>query len=172
MCVALLLFFMCKINDPYSSPLIRCSKFGEILDVVADNVTRSAAWMGAYSYAPLLGPVCLCIISMEWLTFTATQIQSLQTDKHWKNRSADSQFITMCFRNNFVNPLGVTVIGGLFLCPISLYLSAAVPELATKIPLWWPLCGWFAIGRVMALYIEWGFCWGFIDYLLRQNKRS
>jgi len=95
------------LDGPLARRLDQCSKFGVLLDVLADNVLRTATWIATavaavtvtvkasasdttedraahsiHSIAIVLvagGLVCL-----EWTTMLCTQLKSVADGKHWK----------------------------------------------------------------------------------------
>jgi hypothetical protein len=91
--------------------ICRCSKLGEIVDVVADNIARSATWIAVSMVHQGYSPLALVVITLEWVTLLATQCTLLQANgDHWKSqREKDPKFVQYFFSNNFKNPLGITV---------------------------------------------------------------
>ena len=108
----------------------QCSRLGELLDLVCDNVSRAAMWIAWCSVNPPGLPLALGVVSLEWLTCLATQLSSAMRDSgHWKHVEARPvpSFCAAFFANNFVNPLGMWGIAGLFGAPLFLFVSKAWP---------------------------------------------
>ena len=95
------------------------SKFGEILDVVLDNFSRSALWIGAVVHSqdsPFLVVLAAVYFPMEeWFTFLCNQLMAIQrNDKHWKavdEQSTVPKWATIVFANGFKNIYGFFVVG-------------------------------------------------------------
>lgn len=115
--------------------LDQCSRLGEILDVVCDNLARTAMWFAVASVRPKLAPCAMFFTSLEWLTFAAVQI--LSANRHWKDQSSESvsststsetppQVVVYFFSNNFCNPLGLLGFVGLYGLPLFLFLEPTV----------------------------------------------
>ncbi len=66
--------FMDMIDGPLARLLHQTSQFGVYVDIVADNVWRTAGWMAAVMAAPHLASVGLLVVVVEWLTFFASQV--------------------------------------------------------------------------------------------------
>ena len=111
--------------DGYFARLFnQCSKFGEFLDVLADNVSRTLLWIcvltrlsGAewiFSIIPII---------LEWTCFVSSH--TLQ-DTNWKDlahKSPPPYIVRKVFENGFKNVLGVLAVTGLFLYPLYLYTT-------------------------------------------------
>jgi phosphatidylglycerophosphate synthase len=106
----------------------QCSRLGEVLDVVCDNVARSAMWFAVASTRPELAPLAMVLTCLEWLTFAATQIMS--ADRHWKSEAsrtpAHPPIVAEFFSENFVNPLGALGLAGMYGLPLFLFVEPAV----------------------------------------------
>lgn len=105
--------------------LDQCSRLGEVLDVVCDNVARTAMWFAVASTRLELAPLAVGLTSLEWLTFAATQIMS--AERHWKSEAsrapASPPIIAEFFSSNFVNPLGILGLAGMYGLPLFLFIE-------------------------------------------------
>ena len=131
----------------YARKLGQCSKFGEALDVAADNAARAALWVlaacelrghGAHGCAAL----CAVPIALEYTCAACTHAPSyaaMTADVNWKDPSAAlgeamPWLLQRIFANGFKNPLGATAIGGLFFLPFLVYVHCAVALDGSKFP--------------------------------------
>lgn len=149
---------------------IRCSRLGELLDIVADNVARACAWFALALVQPMVAPLAIFIVSVEWCTMLATQFAAvLDGGKHWKQqRAQDPWLIRFFFSNNFFNPLGVAGIAGLFFTPLAWYLAATMGFSET----WYgmTLLVWLSLGRSLSLSIELYFIWNLVKVMLVPSR--
>lgn len=105
--------------------LNQMSKFGEILDVVLDNFSRSALWVGALIHSQdthfLIVLAALYFPMEEWFTFLCTQLMTIQrNDKHWKSvheKNSIPKWASIVFANGFKNIYGVFVVGSSWVLP-------------------------------------------------------
>lgn len=153
--------------------LDQCSNFGANLDVVADNVLRSATWLAAATgpgykalasteaascvWVPLAAGI---FIALEWTTFVLTQLRSAtEGGAGWKKQQERSPvwLISALFRNNFRNPIGVWAIYGLFSAGALTYASET--DLRWTVPgfdMFWALA---ISGRLLSAIVEvWTCC--------------
>ena len=123
--------------------LNQCSRFGMLLDIIADNILRTIVWISsmmaaakidAISDIPLM--LSAATICLEWTTMFCSQ--SSQTERtedqyHWKDVKRKSTlpgskkappplWVQAVFKNNFRTPLGVFAIYGLFVAPFGTYV--------------------------------------------------
>ena len=72
--------------------------------------------------------------------------------RHWKvARERDPWLIKYYFSNNFINPLGITGIAGLFGSPAFIYAEHFYPQLRAR---YFLLGWWLHAGRVVSTAIE------------------
>uniref|UniRef100_A0A7S3G6Z0 CDP-diacylglycerol--inositol 3-phosphatidyltransferase n=1 Tax=Palpitomonas bilix TaxID=652834 RepID=A0A7S3G6Z0_9EUKA len=66
--------------------LKQCSHFGEVLDVVADNVTRTLVWsmVARTARGTVETHLAPFFISVEWITFVSSHSLSIEARRHWK----------------------------------------------------------------------------------------
>ncbi len=130
--------------------LNQTSKFGEIIDIVADNVQRSIMWIIVFLTNQNIYFKCmsLIIIITEWTTFLSLQIN--KNKKNWKlNQRISNNFLARnYFHNNFKNPIGALGISSLFFLPLIIYLTTIN---FINIPFIFYL---LLIGRIISFYIE------------------
>jgi hypothetical protein len=124
--------------------LAQTSRLGELLDVVTDNMSRTTMWCAAVSVQGTPLGVAMLVSALEWCTMLSTQLMSNQTN--WKKDVVQAEeeeeeeqqeqqqqqrespppppwFVRAFFSHNFLNPLGVLGIGGLFGLPLWLYVE-------------------------------------------------
>jgi phosphatidylglycerophosphate synthase len=77
--LVLMLLAACSdmIDGPIARLLGQTSTLGVYVDIVADNVWRTAAWAAVVLVHPGYAWVGLLVISVEWLTFFASQVTAL-----------------------------------------------------------------------------------------------
>ena len=104
----------------------QCSKFGEFLDVLADNIARTILWMCLWKQ---LSGVCMIFsvfpVCLEWTCFVASHTIE---ECNWKdlphNKVPPPYIIRKVFENGFKNIWGTLAVSGLFLLPLYLYMSS------------------------------------------------
>jgi phosphatidylglycerophosphate synthase len=151
--------------------LNQTSRFGVVLDIVADNLLRTAGWMAAACADPhrYLLPAT-AIISLEWLTLAATQVHAASNGDHWKKaRQRDPIFVQTYFRNNFRNPLGMLGVFGLFAADLVCYGSAHA-ILYENVPLFEYVMSIALIGRGLSALVEVWLCGSFFSFILSQDR--
>jgi CDP-diacylglycerol--inositol 3-phosphatidyltransferase len=158
--------------DGWAARLLnQTSRFGVVLDIVADNLLRTAVWMAAASADPrryLL--MATAVISLEWLTLAATQVHAASNGDHWKKaRQRDPLFVQAYFRNNFRNPLGVLGVFGLFAAGLVCYGSVH-PILYENVPLFKYGMTAALVGRGLSALVEVWLCGSFFSYILTQDR--
>lgn len=117
------------------------SKFGEILDVVVDNIGRGVIWalVAATTTHRALPAVCGLMATLESLTFAMAHASSLVAQKNWKLQQLGTDevatslepphpFVARIFANNFRNTLGTLAIGGTFFLPVHIYALDTIPQ--------------------------------------------
>eukprot|EP01084_Bolivina_argentea_P217393 369112_1 len=105
--------------------LNQTSKFGAILDVLLDNFSRSALWIGLLIHTknPPLWVIFSCIYCPmeEWFTFLCMQLMTAESNsKHWKavnEKSTDPFWCRVVFKNGFKNIYGFFVLGSSWSLP-------------------------------------------------------
>ena len=119
----------------FARKLGQCSKFGEALDVVADNAARAALWalVAALPHARAYAGLCALPVVLEHTCMACTHAPSyaaMTADVNWKDPAAPREptpwLLRRIFANGFKNPLGATAVGGLFFLPFLLYVHCAV----------------------------------------------
>ena len=153
----------------YARKFNQCSRFGILLDIICDNTARSMMWIAAALVNPTLFPVASTVVILEWVTFVCTQLAANNKQQHWKKLEIENKkttlttkteqlpsFVVYFFSNNFLNPLGMLGIGGLFGCPFLLYVRGA--ELWAFTTEWNVLLYVIICGRVLSAVIEIYFC--------------
>ena len=105
--------------------LNQTSKFGEIIDVLIDNFSRSALWIGVLIHSKdknflIIFSSIYCPLE-EWFTFLCVQLMTVQSnDKHWKSinkNTKDPKWATVVFENGFKNIYGFFVVGSSWSLP-------------------------------------------------------
>jgi phosphatidylglycerophosphate synthase len=161
--------------------LNQTSSLGVILDILADNVLRTAVWIAvaATDTSSWLLPAT-AIVVVEWITMVSTQVHAAQSDTHWKiERANDPWWIRTFFRNNFRNPLGFIGIFGLFSANLCAYASLQRastthnPADAFLFLLDTAIVRYVAfLGRGIALCVELRFCIRFAAFIIDKDKRE
>lgn len=179
--------------------LDQCSRFGVLLDIVADNVLRTVAWVSAMmessrSDGAKTDVVCLCaaiVICLEWTTMFCSQSsqaanQSDEHDQHWKDvrsksdRAPPPLWVQAVFRNNFRSFPGVLAIYGLFVAPFGTYVWCA-DDWAAKAT--WPyrilseqtilaLLATSYAGRLLSAMIELWLCCEYLRGVIALDSRK
>ena len=129
--------------------LNQCSKFGVLLDIIADNMLRTIVWISSViniasstsANDTWLHIGIISVIAIEWTTMYCTQANNIF---HWKDMLLDDAnvlvvesppfWVRAVFRNNFRTPIGLFAIYGLFVAPLGTYIRYADPTLKTT---WW-----------------------------------
>mmetsp|Transcript_7055 Transcript_7055/g.11769 ORF Transcript_7055/g.11769 Transcript_7055/m.11769 type:complete len:300 (-) Transcript_7055:61-960(-) len=165
--------------------LNQCSKFGVLLDVLADNILRTIIWVAAIMESlkqnqdeeRVILKVCCwtALICLEWITMVCSQCNQANSDKgHWKDfqRGRKAPFwIEAVFKNNFRSLFGSVAIFGLFVSPLGSYVWAADRLSKTTWPWKVLLESEFAalflirssyVGRVLCVVVE---CWLCSEYI-------
>jgi phosphatidylglycerophosphate synthase len=123
----------------------QCSRFGTLLDILADNILRTIVWISSMIVAAKIDAISditiflsTAIICLEWTTMLCSQSnQKEHTDyldnNNWKDVKRKSTinesrkalppiWVQAVFRNNFRSPLGILAIYGLFMAPFGTYV--------------------------------------------------
>ena len=178
--------------------LNQCSKFGVLLDILADNILRTIIWIAAIfeslknrddDETTITAKVCLWtgVICLEWITMVCSQCnQAVSESGHRKDfhKGRQSPFwIEAIFKNNFKNLPGGVAICGLFVAPFGSYVWAA--DRTTKST--WPwrilsensallLVRFAYAGRLLCVLVEFWLCIeyirGLINYDTLQSKEK
>eukprot|EP00960_Hanusia_phi_P074083 768149-Hanusia_phi.AAC.4 len=127
--VLLLSFLLDLVDGMLARRMGQCSKFGAVLDILADNLGRSAVWLKAASKSSTMSATAVFFVALEWITLFATQMTShLEGGGHWKQKTSEDPWIVReYFKNNFRNPLGTSGILGLFLLPSYIFVDFRFP---------------------------------------------
>eukprot|EP00466_Bigelowiella_natans_P010777 jgi/Bigna1/62692/fgenesh1_kg.40_\ len=106
--------------------LNQCSRFGELLDIIADIACRTLSWIAVFVLAGerityLDAVMCIIIPTTEWVSMLATQIEAVHRNKkHWKRTNDNAPWLLRkIFENGFKNPIGCLTIAGLFGLPLA-----------------------------------------------------
>jgi hypothetical protein len=172
--------------------LHQTSKFGIILDIIADNVLRTTVWLAVSNTAfyhniiqkevsstssqfnlnQIIMILSCCIICIEWITMVATQVHSTSTNGlHWKEaRQHDPWIVQQFFSNNFRNPIGCLGIYGLFAANLFIFGSYH-PILYNHIPYYNFFMYLALLGRFLSLSIEMRFCYSYISFVLNEDTK-
>eukprot|EP00470_Lotharella_oceanica_P008389 CAMPEP_0170179464 /NCGR_PEP_ID=MMETSP0040_2-20121228/17916_1 /TAXON_ID=641309 /ORGANISM="Lotharella oceanica, Strain CCMP622" /LENGTH=203 /DNA_ID=CAMNT_0010423577 /DNA_START=278 /DNA_END=889 /DNA_ORIENTATION=- len=156
--------------------LNQCSRFGEMLDIVADNACRTLAWLALFvvsgeKMSHLDAALCVIIPTMEWVTMMATQIAAFDNGKHWKNNNGNAPWLVKeIFRGGFWNPIGALTIAGIFGLPL-----AKLARLTGSIgPTFAPVLDWLIvllyIGRAIGARAEIWVIASFLDKVLDGDR--
>lgn len=178
--------------------LNQCSKFGVLLDILADNILRTIIWIAAIMESVkqeeerlILKVSCwTALICLEWITMVCSQCNQTNSESgHWKDfqRGRIAPFwIEAVFKNNFRSLFGTIAIFGLFVAPFGSYVWAA-DRLSKET---WPwrvlLDSEYAalllirsayVGRLLCVGVE---CWLCLEYIsglihhdaLQKNKQK
>jgi phosphatidylglycerophosphate synthase len=123
--------------------LNQCSRFGTLLDIVADNILRTIVWISSMIVATKIDAISdstiflsTAIICLEWTTMLCSQSNQTEhtdgLDNNWKDvtrkstktesKKAPPIWVQAVFRNNFRSPSGILAIYGLFMAPFGTYV--------------------------------------------------
>ena len=69
--------FLDVIDGPIARILAQTSTLGVYVDIVADNIWRTACWLSVALTCPHYAWIGLFVIVVEWLTFFASQVSEL-----------------------------------------------------------------------------------------------
>eukprot|EP00804_Cyclotella_cryptica_P011425 CCRYP_016372-RA/>CCRYP_016372-RA protein AED:0.00 eAED:0.00 QI:302/-1/1/1/-1/1/1/185/305 len=115
--------------------LNQCSKFGVLLDIVADNILRSIVWISAItetrkdSDVSVIPIIWTALIFLEWITMFCSQskVNESSEENHWKDMDNTHTpfWVEAVFRNNFKTVPGISAICGLFIAPLASYVFYA-----------------------------------------------
>lgn len=111
----------------------QCSKFGEILDVIADIHSRTLSWCavlvlskGRLGWLDTL--MCAVVPTLEWTTAIANQVEAFNAQINWKTVRDDMPWLlARIFANGFKNPLGALAVFGLFFYPLARAAQLGLP---------------------------------------------
>ncbi len=163
--------------------LNQCSKFGVLLDILADNILRTIIWIAAimeivkHDDERLILKVCCwtALICLEWITMVCSQCNQANSESgHWKDfqRGRNAPFwIEAVFKNNFRSLFGTIAIFGLFVAPFGSYVWAADRVSKTTWPWRVLLESEYAalllirsayVGRLLCVGVE---CWLCLEYI-------
>jgi len=165
----------------------QCSNFGTLLDIASDNILRGSIWLATITAS--CGNVgnsifALLVISLEWFTMVATQLQSQKENCHWKNSHCNNSpgdecdelcspplFVNLVFKNNFINPLGIFAIYGSFTSGMWVYAYYHKDDFRW-IPFFDTMMYISLTGRFVAFFIEIWLCWVFIAGVLNDDRAA
>ena len=173
--------------------LNQCSKFGVLLDILADNFVRTMIWITAiaenvkHNNEGIICKVCCwtALICLEWITMVCSQCSQANSESgHWKDfqRGRTAPFwVEAIFKNNFKNIFGSIAIYGLFVAPFASYVWAADRVSKTSWP--WIIIqdSEFAalillksayIGRLLCVGVEFWLCSEYIRGLIHHDVAS
>eukprot|EP00271_Cylindrocystis_brebissonii_P010268 TRINITY_DN26408_c0_g1_i1.p1 TRINITY_DN26408_c0_g1~~TRINITY_DN26408_c0_g1_i1.p1 ORF type:complete len:377 (+),score=16.98 TRINITY_DN26408_c0_g1_i1:42-1172(+) len=122
------------------------SAFGAFLDVAIDITARSLMW----SLAMPGGSLAALLPCVEWVVFVCTHAQG---GAAWKEGcfTRAPPWVATVMANNFRNPLGALVIGGLHFLPLWIWLRVRVPNFFMSLGVIGAL---LAFGRAYCLGVE------------------
>mmetsp|Transcript_50091 Transcript_50091/g.122279 ORF Transcript_50091/g.122279 Transcript_50091/m.122279 type:complete len:233 (-) Transcript_50091:117-815(-) len=145
------------VDGPIARWLGQESYMGMLLDVIADNLCRTALWLKAGEAQPSIDNIAHNIIILEWSTFFATQYIVTLGAEHWKHRrERDPWLVRKFFSNNFKNWVGIIGITGLFSAPAHVYVTQKLPSWIEGCPvqLWMVLGLFMFLGRGVCMIVE------------------
>merc|ERR1712224_328067 len=79
--------FLDVIDGPLARMLGQTSQLGVYVDIVADNIWRTVSWVAAVVTTPQSAGIGVLAIALEWLTFFASQVSSLEQAKSHEKTS-------------------------------------------------------------------------------------
>jgi phosphatidylglycerophosphate synthase len=163
--------------------LNQCSKFGVLLDILADNILRTIIWISAiveslkHNDERVTTIVCCwtAVICLEWITMVCSQCNQANSESgHWKDFQKGRKapfWIEAVFQNNFRSIPGTIAIFGLFVAPFGSYVWAADRSTKTTWPWKVLLDSEYAalllirsayVGRLLCVVVE---CWLCLEYI-------
>jgi CDP-alcohol phosphatidyltransferase len=169
--------FLDLVDGILARALNQRSSFGVVLDIAADNILRTAAWVAVAAVSlsegpPYMGSLACFIICLEWTTMVSTQVYAAESSEHWKDaRTNDPWVIQAYFRNNFRNPLGGLGIYGLFFANIGAYGSYH-PILYENIPFYYTFMYAAFLGRFLSMTIEIWFCCSYLSFIIANDEKA
>mmetsp|Transcript_4513 Transcript_4513/g.6756 ORF Transcript_4513/g.6756 Transcript_4513/m.6756 type:complete len:243 (+) Transcript_4513:76-804(+) len=155
--------------------LNQCSRYGELLDIIADNACRSLSWLAIFVVSGsktscLDAALCLIIPTMEWLAMLATQLEAFDTGRHWKTQADNAPWLLKkIFENGFKNPLGGLAILGIFALPLVKLARLSLTngsQFALILDIITPI---LYIGRALAAWAEFWVISSFFDKVLEMD---
>lgn len=190
-CLLVSLWVIASVFDLIDGKIARkfnqCSNFGALLDITSDNILRGSVWLATVTAS--CGNVwnlilALFVISLEWFTMVATQLQSQKENLHWKSRQCASSaengctnadsiplFVKLVFKNNFVNPLGFLAIYGSFSSGMWLYAYYHRDQFLW-IPFFDAMMYFSFTGRFVAFFTEIWLCADFLNRVLDEDRAT
>lgn len=176
------------VDGPAARTLNQCSRFGILLDVIADNILRTVVWISSIIQSTTCGDTtsliiyetgfAVFIICLEWITMFCSQsnqvIKKSDTLRvHWKEMRKENPFwVKAVFRNNFRTVPGIFAIYGLFVAPVGSYLWYADKRNTT-----WParlfgeevmavLTQLSILGRLLSAIVESWICYDHFSFVI------
>ncbi|KAL7446507.1 hypothetical protein ACHAXM_010222 [Skeletonema potamos] len=161
--------------------LNQCSKFGVLLDILADNILRTVVWISAIVESlkdndeRVTAKVCCwtAVLCLEWTTMVCSQCNQANSGfEHWKDFQKGRKapfWIEAVFKNNFRSIPGTIALFGLFVAPFGSYVWAA--DRLTKTTWPWKVLSEDAalllirsayVGRLLCVLVE---CWLCLEYI-------
>lgn len=180
--------------------LNQCSRFGILVDIVADNILRTIVWISSMIVAAKIdaisdSTICVwaAIISLEWTTMfcsQSSQTESMEDSNiHWKDvkrKSAMNEgkkapppfWVQAVFRNNFRTLPGMFAIYGLFAAPFGSYVWCA-DWMSSKET--WPsrllpeqilsaLIMMAYVGRLVSALVELWLCYNYLSGIIARDS--
>lgn len=172
---ALVVWFISGFLDLFDGMLARaldqCSSYGILVDIAADNIMRTTAWIAAVaeSQSPWVPVIASIVISVEWTTMVCTQLHATQSEKHWKAARENDPWLIRCiFANNFKTPLGFLCLHGLFVSGQCVYVRS-IPPLYDRFP-FGPIIEYAAYtGRAITFLAECWLCKGYLTLVCERD---
>ena len=151
--------------------LNQCSSFGVLVDIAADNIHRTTAWIAAAAkyQEPWVLILATVVIMVEWTTMVCTQLHATQSEKHWKEaRENDPWLIRAIFANGFKTPLGFLCLHGLFVSGECIYVRC-FPEFYAMFPFGPAIETAAYVGRAITLIAEIWLCKGYLSLVCERD---
>jgi len=171
----LLSMFTDMLDGVAARKLNQCSRFGEMLDILADNACRMLAWIALFvvsgeKMSKLDAALCVIIPTMEWVAMLCSQIVAFDEGKHWKTNHQNAPWIVReIFRGGFWNPIGALTIAGIFGLPLAkLARVCKLPPLCLLVLDWAILL--LYIGRALGARAEIWVITSFFDKVLEADR--
>mmetsp|Transcript_2261 Transcript_2261/g.4577 ORF Transcript_2261/g.4577 Transcript_2261/m.4577 type:complete len:232 (+) Transcript_2261:33-728(+) len=138
------------------------SNLGVVLDLIADNVSRTLCWASVLTTGSAGSVACTAAVlipCLEWVTALATQVISFAARSgHWKSAVKDPgmpRLLQAIFSNGFYNPVGAWVVLSLFGLPAVIGLRSTPQFAAHPVsPVLDVLLVLLAIGRALGAAAE------------------
>jgi phosphatidylglycerophosphate synthase len=188
---ALNLWIISSLLDLFDGMVARrlnlCSKFGVLLDIIADNILRSVAWISAINElgkgtdtdaSILLRCLWAAVVFLEWITMFCSQNKAMiSQNNNWKDvdQVPAPCWVQAVFKNNFRTIPGILAIYGLFVAPLGsyiLYADESWPKvlLSDRVILAVVIISY--VGRSLSALVELWVCFDYAWCIIQTDKNS